>query len=209
MRRTFGRILAARATARRRRLDWIELALSKPGADRHPALRVRALFILAWSLWPVGRGAEHRAVWAEARATAEAVGDPALLSIVLSASAVQEGWDGRLDVAAQLAHKALSCARTTGDQWIIAMAAWAEALTPGSARELRERVEQASTLLKAAGNAYHAADVYHVAADRALAHGSFGDALEFGRRARCRFCTKSAVPAPQCSCAAPWAWPPC
>jgi hypothetical protein len=96
---------------------------------------------------------------------------------------VQESWYDRLDVASTLAHEALSCARTTGDQWVIAMAAWAEALAAGSPEELRERVEQAATLLKEAGNAYHFADVYHVAADRALAHGSDRDALEFCRRA--------------------------
>jgi hypothetical protein len=41
---------------------WFEQALSKCGADRHPALRVRALRVMAWALWPLGRGAELPAV---------------------------------------------------------------------------------------------------------------------------------------------------
>ena len=43
-------------------VDWIDQALSLPGADAHPALRVRALCVKAWRLWPLGRGAEQPAV---------------------------------------------------------------------------------------------------------------------------------------------------
>ena len=64
-------------------VDWIDQALSLPGADAHPALRVRALCIKSWGLWPLGRGAEQSAAMAEAEAGARALADPVILSQVL------------------------------------------------------------------------------------------------------------------------------
>ena len=58
-------------------LDWIDRALSLPGADAYPALRVRALCVKAWCLLPLGRGAEQPAVMAEAEAIARELADPA------------------------------------------------------------------------------------------------------------------------------------
>ena len=45
-------------------VDWIDQALSLPGADAHPALRVHVLCIKSWALWPLGRAAEQPAVMA-------------------------------------------------------------------------------------------------------------------------------------------------
>ena len=68
-------------------VDWIDRALSLPGADAHPALRVRALCVKAWCLWPLGRGAEQPAVMAEAEAIARELGDPVILSQALETRA--------------------------------------------------------------------------------------------------------------------------
>ena len=43
-------------------VDWVDQALNLPGADAHPALRVRALRTKARCLWQMGRGAEQPAV---------------------------------------------------------------------------------------------------------------------------------------------------
>jgi len=162
-------------------VDWHEQALSKPGGD--PALRARTLCMKAWALWPLGRGAELAAVMGEAQAIARTLADPAMLSEVLYSRSVQESRDGRLDVASTLADEAVACARVTGDPWAIAMAAWASALAAGSAAELRERVEQAASLLEQAGDVYRLADVFHMAAHRALCDGRDREASEFADRA--------------------------
>jgi tetratricopeptide (TPR) repeat protein len=162
-------------------VHWIEQALSKPGGD--PALRARALCIEAWALWPLGRKAEQGAVMAEAQAIARTLADPAILAEVLYSRTVQESYAGQLDVVSTLADEAVACAGVTGDPWVIAMAAWARALAAGSAAELRERVEQAASPLEEAGNVYHLADVFHMAAYRALCNGCDRDASEFADRA--------------------------
>ena len=181
---------------------WIEQALCKPGADRHPSLCVRALGIKSWALWPIGRGTEQRAVMTQARAIAEALPDAAPLSAILAYGAVQESWNSDFELASTLADEATTYATMSGDPWTIAMAAWARALATSSAVDLGERVEHAATLLKEAGNAYHFADVYFVAGHRALNAGSDRQALEFYRprdtaRARTRHLRMSG-----CSCAA-------
>jgi predicted ATPase/DNA-binding SARP family transcriptional activator len=164
-------------------VDWIDLALSKPGANRRPALRVRVLRTKAWALERLGRGTEQRAVAAEARAGAEALADVALLSSVLADSAVHETFQGQAEVASRLADEALSCASVTGDRWAIAVAAWARALAESSTAELRERVHQAAKLLKEAENVHHLAILYQVAAYRALGNGCDREASEFLDRA--------------------------
>ena len=72
---------------------------------------------------------------------------------------------------------------STGDAWVIAMAAWARAHVAGSAAELRERVDEAASLLEKTGNADDLADLFHNATYRALCNGSDRDALEFVHRA--------------------------
>jgi tetratricopeptide (TPR) repeat protein len=97
--------------------------------------------------------------------------------------AVQETWDGRLDLASAFADQAEACARATGDPWRIAVAAYARALAAGDRRELRARVDRAAGLLEQAGNAYHLADLFHIAGYRALWSGDLDDAAEFLARA--------------------------
>jgi tetratricopeptide (TPR) repeat protein len=164
-------------------VEWVDRALSLPGADAHPALCVRALSTKAWALWPLGRGAEQRTVTAEAEAIARALADPVILSQVLQTRASHEGAAGRLDVAATLADEALSCASAAGDDWAIAMAAFARALAAKSATELRERVDRAASLLDAVGNVHRLADLLASAAYAALSKGSDRDAKDFLDRA--------------------------
>ena len=71
-------------------VDWIDQALNLPGADAHPALRVRALCTKARCLWQLGRGAEQPAVIAEAEAIARRLGDPVILSQVLQSRVQHE-----------------------------------------------------------------------------------------------------------------------
>jgi tetratricopeptide (TPR) repeat protein len=164
-------------------LESLERALSKPGADAAPAVRVRALWAKSWTLWPLGRGTESGPVMADAEATARTLADPAVLSQVLSGRAVQEGWAGCPEIASRLAEEARCCARTAGDPWAIAMAAWANVLTAGGAPDLRERVETAALLLEQAGNVFHRADVFHWAAYEALQHGRDREARALVERA--------------------------
>ena len=80
-------------------VDWIDQALNLPGADAHPALRVRALRTKAKCLWQMGRGAEQPAVVAAAEAIARRLGDPVILSKALQLRVDQEINAERLDVA--------------------------------------------------------------------------------------------------------------
>ena len=57
---------------------------------------------------------------------------------------------------------------TTGDPWEIAVAAYARALAAGDRRELHARVNRAASLLEQTGDAYHLADLFHMAGYRAL-----------------------------------------
>jgi non-specific serine/threonine protein kinase len=146
-------------------------------------VRVRALWAKSWTLWPLGRGNETGPVMADAEATARTLADPAVLSQVLSGRAVQEGWAGCPEIASKLAEEARCYARTAGDPWALALAAWADALTAGGAPDLRERVETAGLLLEQAGNVFHRADVFHWAAYEAMQHGRDRDARALVDRA--------------------------
>ena len=134
-----------------------------PGRRCPPrASRPIAHCIKAMALWSLGRGAEQPAVWAEAEAIARALGDPVILSRTLEPRAVGETLAGRDDVADALAEEALRCATTAGDGWTIAMAAFGKAMAASNIDELRQRVDRASSLLAAAGNVYHLADMLGV-----------------------------------------------
>ena len=56
-------------------------------------------------------------------------------------------------------------------------------MAAGDRRELRARVDRAASLLEQAGDAYHLADLFHIAGYRALWSGSHDDAAEFLARA--------------------------
>ena len=115
-------------------VDWIDQALSLPGADAHPALRVRALCTKARCLWPLGRGAEQPAVVAEVEAIARRLGDPVILSQALQLRVDHEIDAERLDVADALADEALHWARAAGDEWEIAEASRGKAIAASEHR---------------------------------------------------------------------------
>ena len=161
---------------------FIDQALSKPGAEGALELRIRLLCRKSGAMWPLGRKPEQPAIMAEATALARTLGDPAVLSRVLSDNAAHELY-GRVDLASALADESLSWAKAAGDPWILAMAARARALTAASPADLRERVDEATALLQSVGNAFFLADVFHMGAFRALRNGSDDDASRFAGRA--------------------------
>jgi predicted ATPase/class 3 adenylate cyclase len=164
-------------------VDWIDRALRMRGADADPVLRVRALRVMGWCLWPGGRRAEQGAAFAEAEAIARELGDPVILSQALQTRADYEAGGGRYDVADALADEALSWARSAGDKWEIACASRAKARGAATAAELRERVDRAASLLDAVGNIFQLADLLTSAAYGALNEGSDRDARDFVERA--------------------------
>ena len=172
-----GRYLRARARYADA-IEWIDRALSMPGADAHPALRIRALCVKAVALWQLGRVDEERATVADADARARALADPLILSQTLQVIAT-------LDVPNRgaLADEALELAIAVKDEWGIATAAFAKAVAASTIRELRERVDRAAPLLDEAGDVYHLAGLLSTATYRALRMGSNGDAKEFVERA--------------------------
>jgi predicted ATPase len=164
-------------------LDRIEQVLQLPQPDAHPALHVRLLRTKATCLWRVGRGAEQHAVLAAAEAIARRLGDPVILSQALRSRVQQQLAAERLDVAGTLADEALHCARAAGDDWEIAEAACGKAIAASSIAELRERVDDAASLLTDVGNLHELANVLTDAAYAALCLGSEGDAADFAARA--------------------------
>jgi predicted ATPase/class 3 adenylate cyclase len=159
-------------------IEWIDRALSMPGADAHPALRIRALCVKAVALSQLGRVDEERATLADADARARALADPLVLSQTLQLIST-------LDVPnpGALADEALELAIAVKDEWGIAMAAFAKAVAAFTIPELRERVDRAAVLLEEAGNVYHLAGLLSSAAYGALRMGSNGDAKKFVERA--------------------------
>jgi tetratricopeptide (TPR) repeat protein len=165
-------------------VNWIDLALSMPGADTHLALRVRVLCSKALALFPQGRNPEQSAALAEAESIALALGDPLILSQTLELrSALGGAAGGDLDVAAAIADEALDFATATEDDWAIAMAVFAKAKTAPTIAELRERVDRAAALLDQAGNMFFLAALLSGSAYVALCMGSDRDAKELVDRA--------------------------
>jgi hypothetical protein len=175
----YWQIRSRNATA----VDWIDRALSLPGADTHPALCIPGLCVKAWSVWLLGRAAEQPAVMAQAEAMARALADPVLLSQVLETRAEQQAIVDQLDVARTLADEALHWATLAEDRWAIAIASKARAMAAQSAAELRESVDRAASLLDSAGNVYQLAQLLAGATYAALANDSDRDASRFVGRA--------------------------
>ena len=163
-------------------VEWIDRALSLPGADAHPALRVRALRIKVWCLWRLNRRAEQPAALFDAEAIARQSGDPVILSQALQTRADLAAIVGRLDVADALADEALRCAEAADDEWEIASSSYVKAMAASTIAELRERVDRAATLLDEAGNVWLLADLLGSAAYLALEVGSDHDAKQFLHR---------------------------
>jgi predicted ATPase/DNA-binding SARP family transcriptional activator len=165
-------------------VNWIDQALAKPGVESQSALRVRLLCVKAMVLMPLRRRAEQHAAMTQAEAIARALGDPVNIAQVLQLRADQESFLGRLDVAEPFADAALDWAMTARDDWVIARAAYAQALVAPTIAELRKRVDRAASLLDEAGNVYQLAGLLAgAAAYTALMLGSERDAKEYVARA--------------------------
>jgi predicted ATPase len=164
-------------------LQWIDQTLSLPGADAHPALRVRALRTKASCLWYVARGVEQPAVLAAVDAIAQRLGDPVILSQALQLRVDRELDAERLDVADALADEALHWARVAGDKWEIAKASRGKAIAASSIADLRERVDTAASLLSDVGNVQELAELLTDATYAALCLRGDRDATDFAARA--------------------------
>ena len=164
-------------------MDWVEQALNLPGANAHPALRVRALHTKAMCLWQTGRGAENPAVLAALEGIARRLGDPVILSQALQLRVDLEINAERLDDADAVADEALRWARAADDEWEIAEASRGKAIAASSIADLRERVDRAASLLTDVGNVAQLANLLTSAAYAALCLGSARDATDFAARA--------------------------
>jgi hypothetical protein len=89
----------------------------------------------------------------------------------------------RLDVADAVADEALHWARAAGDDWEIAEASRGKALSASAIVDLRERVETAASLFRAAGNVHQLASLLTDAAFCALCLGGVRDATDYAARA--------------------------
>ena len=94
-------------------LGWIDRALSPPGADAHPALRVRVLCIRGGTLWPLGRKREQPAVAQQAEAIARTLADDTPLRGALHARSIRRPAS-RPDLAGTLADEALLLGARSG-----------------------------------------------------------------------------------------------
>jgi hypothetical protein len=83
-------------------------------------------------------------------------------------SATHESTAARLD----LADEAIRWAQTIDDDWAIAMAIYEKVKAAQTARDLREHVDRAASLLQKVGDIYHLADLLASAAYGASCLGS-------------------------------------
>ena len=164
-------------------VHWIDQTLPLPGAV-DPAIRVSALCAKALCLKWLGRPADQRAVLAEAEAIARPLGNPRTLSQVLQLQASQElDSGGRLELRRALAEEALHWATAADDEWEVANASFAWALTASDPAELRNRVESAGALAERVGNVDLLAGLLSSAAYEAVGMRSALDARRFAERA--------------------------
>jgi hypothetical protein len=138
---------------------------------------------MCWPLWAMGRADEQPALLSEAEMIARGLSAPLTLAVVLYQHAVLMSFRGEHKIAAAAADEALACATASGDAWTIAMAAWARAKTARSADELRDRVDEAASLLEQVGNVYHSAALFDDAAGTSLGRGWDGDATAYLQQA--------------------------
>jgi hypothetical protein len=164
-------------------VDRIDQALSLPGADAHPALRVCALGTKSRCLWQMGRGAQQSTIVADLEAIARRLGDPVILSQALQQRVQHEINAERLDVADAIADEALRWARAADDEWEVAEASRGKAVAASTIADLRERVDRAASLLSDVGNVHQLANLLNSAAYAALCLGGEGDAGDFAARA--------------------------
>jgi predicted ATPase/class 3 adenylate cyclase len=164
-------------------VDRIDQALNLPGADAHPALRVRTLGTKARCLWQMGRVAAPPGIVADLEAIARRLGDPVILSQALQLRVDREIDAERLDVADAIADEALHWARAADDKWEIAEASSGKAIAASCIADLRERVDRAALLLSDVGNVHQLANLLTGAAYAALCLGGDRDATDLAARA--------------------------
>ena len=166
-------------------LNWIDRALSLPGADAHTKLRVGALLCRSWFLWPLGLKSAHRAAVTvnKAEAIARGLGDPLILSRVLRTQADHKSARSHLDAAERLADEAIRCAHAADDEWEVARSLRARARAASTATERRARVDTAASRLNEVGNIFDLANLFNSAAYGALLAGCEHDAARFVERA--------------------------
>lgn len=163
-------------------VDWIDRTLALPGSDAHPALLIRAWCTKSWALWPLGRGSEQSSVMTQLE-DATQLRDTSLATEILITRARHEIREGNHKLAKLLADDAFDRAMRAGDDWHMAMALYAKAMTAETASDLRIKVEAAASALERVGNLYQLARLLGDATYHALLHGSDGDAVGFARRA--------------------------
>src|SRR3954470_17771534 len=95
-------------------VEWVDHTLSRPGADSHTALRVRALCTKARCLWQMGFTAEKSGIVAEAEAIARRLDDPVILSQALQLRVQHEVDEERLQGAHARGDGGLHCASDLG-----------------------------------------------------------------------------------------------
>jgi tetratricopeptide (TPR) repeat protein len=164
-------------------VEWVDRVVALPGADAHPVLAARAMCSKAPSLWHLGRTAEEIVVVEETVAAARRAGDPLVLSQALALSSGRALARGRRDLAGARADEALEYATEAGDEWAVAMAWFGRAMAATTIADLRERTDQAVSLLSATGNVHRLTDLLGSAAYSALCMGSDQDAKRFVDRA--------------------------
>ena len=139
-------------------LHWVDLALQKSDSTADPAVRARALCSVCWAMWAVGASRGRAcAAMAEAEAIARTLSDPLTLAVVLYQYAVLMATAvslrtrrGRRRGAGVRESFWRSVDHRDGDLGASDDCA--------QRRELRDRVDQAASLLESVGNAYHSAD---------------------------------------------------
>jgi hypothetical protein len=131
----------------------------------------------------LGRAVEQPALIATLEAIARPLGDPALLSQALQTRVDHEINAERLDVADAVAEQAVYWARAAGDQWEIAEASRHKAIAASAIADLRDRTDQAASLLTEVGNVHQLANLLTSAAYAALCLGSVHDATDLAARA--------------------------
>jgi hypothetical protein len=165
-------------------VQWTDRAVALPGAEAHPVLRARALCFKGWSLWPLGRAAEHAVVLAECEAAARRAGDPVVLAQALHMRSDRAINAGRLDLAAVYADEALEHATRAQDDWMIATVWFSKAMASTTIEELRARTDRAAALLADVGNLRTLSDLLSAAAYAAMCMDSDDDAVAFVTRAQ-------------------------
>jgi hypothetical protein len=164
-------------------VHWIDRTLAIADSTNDPALRARALFTKALSLFPLGRHADQVAALADLEATARALNDPATVSRALQWRARRVPPVAQPHAADALADAALDWAQASGDRWEIANASYEKAMHAATFSELDERLDRAASLLEEVGNTHELASLFAMVPYAALRLDRGREAIELAERA--------------------------